>query len=210
MKHSRTIIVGLLAAAGIAAGTAVSYAQPVGYGPGSGNCFYGEYGQGAMGYGGWGPHMGFGPGLRGGYYSGGMGPGMMGYGGGPRGGFGPGAARGWGGPASGIDARLAAIKAELKITADQESAWQIYEKQARQQAESTQALFAQAPAQSAPDRLKQRAEFAKQRAANIEAMSGAVKDLYAALTPEQQAVADQFFGGARTGQYGPRGYGRWR
>jgi len=209
MKNTRKMIVGLVAAAGLAAGAAISYAEPVGYGPGSGNCFYGGPGPGAMGHGGWGAHMGFGPGMRGGYHRGGMGPGMMGYGGGPRGGFGPGAAGGWGGPAN-IDARLAAMKAELKITTAQEPAWGAYEKQARQQAATMQSHFAQADAQSAPERLKQRADFAKQRAANIEAMSGAVENLYAVLTPEQQSVADRFIGGVRLSQYGPRGSRRWR
>jgi len=207
MNNSRKIIFSLLAAAGFAAAGVVAHAQPAGYGPGSGNCLNGGPGPGAMGYGGWGPHMGFGPGMRSGSYPGGMGPGMMD---GPRGGFGPGAAGAWSGPAANVDARLAAIKAELKITGDQESAWQAYEKKARQQAGSMQSFFAQARAETAPERLKQRAEFAKQRAANMEAMSGALKDLYAVLTPEQQAAADRIFGGVRLSQNGPRGYGRRR
>jgi Spy/CpxP family protein refolding chaperone len=165
----------------------------------------GGYGPGMMGGG---PRGGFGPGMMGAGPRGGYGPGM-GYG--PRGGFGPGAQ---GGPAANADARLAFLKNELAITADQESAWQAFAKQTKQQAESMQALraAAQAAAKTAPERLEQRAQFAKQRAANMEARSAALKDLYAALTPEQKAVADQHFGGWRMAQGGPRGYGygRWR
>jgi len=46
----------------------------------------------------------------------------------------------------------------------------------------------------------------KQRQAEAEAAAASLKKLYAALTPEQQAIADQRFGG-----YGPgysAGYGR--
>ena len=63
-----------------------------------------------------------------------------------------------------------------------------------------------AGAQAAPpDRMIQRAELMKQRTASMEAMGTALKDLYAVLTPEQKAVADQHFGGWRVAQAGPRG-----
>lgn len=216
MKNSRKIIAGLLVAAGLATAGAIAYADPEAFGPGWGGCFYGAAGPGAMGGGygpgmmggGWGPHGGYGPGMMG--YGDGHGPGMMGYGGG----YGPGMAGAQGGPAAYADGRLAFLKTELGITADQESAWQAYAKQVKQQAEGMQALFAQAQsqaaAQSAPERLNQRAEFAKQRAANMESMSTAVKNLYAALTPEQKTVADQYFGGVRVSQNNQRGYGRRR
>lgn len=146
---------------------------------------------------------GFGRGWGGCAY-GGAGPGTMGYG--P---MGPGMMAG-SGPAAHLDARLAYLKTELKLAPNQESAWQAYAQQARQQAESMQALPAQpaAAAQSAPELLNQRAEFAKQRAADMESMSVAVKNLYAALTPEQKTIADRYFGGTRVNQAGPRGY--WR
>ena len=198
MSKLRKNIVGIAAAAALVAASGLSYAFPPGYGPGSGPCATGG-GPGMMGGG---PGMmGYGP--RGG-------PGMMGYGGmGPRGG-------GWGPgrgavPAASVDAHLAYLKSELKITGDQETAWQAYAAQMKQQAESMKALFAQpaTPPQSAPERASQRAEFAKQRAAAMESRSAALKDLYAVLTPEQKALADQHFGGPRMAQ-GPHGYGRWR
>jgi Spy/CpxP family protein refolding chaperone len=36
-------------------------------------------------------------------------------------------------------------------------------------------------------------EFMKQRLSHMEVMLGALKDLYAALTPEQRAIADKHF-----------------
>lgn len=174
MKSNRKIIVGLLLAAGFATAGTIAYAQPEGVGPGMG-----------------------GPGMMGGNHPGAMGPGMSG------GGFGPGMKAGArGDPAAHLDAHLAAMKTELKITANQESAWQAYAGQAKKQAESMHSLHAQAPAaaQSAPDRLSQRAEFMKQRTAHMEAMSVALKTLYTVLTPEQRTIADQYFGGVRLSQ----------
>ena len=195
MKNSRKIIAGLLVAAGLATAGAIAYAQTGGYGPGWGGHHYDMTGPGMMG---------------GGRGHGGFGPGMMGGGRG-HGGFGPGMAGAGAGPAAHIDGRLAYWKAELKITPAQESAWQAYAKQAKQQAESMQTMRTQAQtttAQSAPERLSQRAEFAKQRAAGMGAISTALKDLYAALTPEQKTIADQYFGGGHMSRFSPRGYRR--
>ena len=193
MRMTRKSIIGVVAAASLATVAAVAYAFPPGAGPGSGGCAYGagsevRGGPGMMGRGG--------PGMMGGH-------GYMG-----RGGYGPGAGAG---PAANADARLSFLKGELKITADQETAWDAYATQVKQQAGAMQALHTQAATagQTAPDRYAQRAEFAKQRAAHMEAMSAAVKDLYAVLTPEQKALADQHFGGPRMGPYGgTRGYGQ--
>jgi len=182
---------GLALAAALAMTGAAAHAQPWGGGgPG--------WGSGGPGWG------GGGPGMMG--YGGGMHHGMMR--GGPRG-FGPGA----GAPAFNVDARLAALKTELKISSNQESAWNAYAAQVKKQSEAMQALFAKAPAQaqSAPERMAQRAEFAKVRATNMEAMSGVVKGLYATLTAEQKTLADQFLagGGRGAGRFGG-GRGPWR
>lgn len=97
-------------------------------------------------------------------------------------------------------ARLDKLKAELKITADQETAWQAFAGKAKQQAEHMQALRdkMQPPAStakplSAPEHMDKAIEFMKQRLAGMEAMSQSAKELYAVLTPEQKAVADQHF-----------------
>ena len=200
MSNTRKMLMGIAAAAALVTASTLTYAFPPGYGPGAGPCAEVGRGPGMMGWGG-------GPGMMG---NGPRGPGMMGYGGmGPRGGWGPGRGAG---PAANADAHLAFLKSELKITPEQEAAWQAYAGQMKQRAESMQALFAQpgTPAQSAPERASQRAEFAKQRAATMESASAALKNLYAVLTPEQKAIADQHFGGPRMAQNGPRGYGRGR
>jgi Spy/CpxP family protein refolding chaperone len=133
---------------------------------------------------------------------------MMGYGPG-YGRGGPGAGAGFS-PAAAADGRLAALKTELNITANQESAWQAFATKAKAQVESMQAQRAQAFAanQTAPERLAQRAEFAKQRAAHVEAMSATVKDLYDVLTPEQKAIADQRLAFGAMGPMAGRGFRR--
>lgn len=126
-----------------------------------------------------------------------MGPGFgpMAAGHGP---CGPGA-RLAGGQAAFADTRLAEWKAALKITSDQEPAWDAFASKVKAQAESMQALRAKAgqPADTAPERMAQRAGFMTQRAAGMEAMAGAMNTLYAALTPEQKTTLDQGFGPGR-------------
>lgn len=197
MSNPRKILIGAIAAAALAASGALVYAQSAGPGAGWQDCPYG------------GPGAGYGPGAG----RGAMGPGMMGQG--------PGAGRGgmWSNPAAAVEGHLAALKVELKITPDQDTAWQAFTTKARQQADTMIArraqMFSQAPAttQSAPDRLAQRTEFAKQRIANMETMTAAVKDLYAVLTPEQKALADRQLtrgpmGGGGHGMGGGRGFSR--
>ncbi|MDB5809815.1 MAG: hypothetical protein JWN94_1937 [Betaproteobacteria bacterium] len=126
----------------------------------------------------------------------------------------------WSNPAAAVEGHLAALKVELKITPNQESAWQTFAGKIRQQSE---ARFAQRtkmmadrkargdkPATNvpAPERLAQRTARMKQFVASMEARTAAVTDLYAVLSPEQKAIADkQFAGGARGGHgdHGNRG-----
>jgi Spy/CpxP family protein refolding chaperone len=121
----------------------------------------------------------------------GSGP-CMGAGMGPHG---MGGKMGAGNPAAMVESHLTSLKSELNITPGQEGAWQAFAAKAKQQAESMQAIRAgmqQAPG-SAPERMSQHTEIMKQRLAGMEAMTSAVKDLYAALTPEQKAIADKHF-----------------
>ncbi|MBI4294255.1 MAG: Spy/CpxP family protein refolding chaperone [Betaproteobacteria bacterium] len=192
MKSSTKIALAIASALTLGLGAAAVNAHPYGYGPGGGmgsgmGPGYGMHGQG----------MGPGHGMRGH----GMGPGygMRGYGMGPGGGAFPGA----------VEGRLAALKSELKITADQESAWQAIVANAKQHAENRQAWFAKMREarvpESAPERLAQRTEIMKQRLAEMENNASAIKNLYAVLTPEQKTIADKWLGG-----FGPRagaGYG---
>jgi len=185
MKRATRIAVGLgIALSTALAATALS-AHPSGYGPGWG-----------MGGG-----MGWGPGPMMGY---GHGPGGPGYGMGPGYGRGPG-----GDPAAFIEHRLAGLKSELKITPAQESVWNAYAEQAKQQADSMRnwmTTMREAPPATLPERLELRNQVWKQRQAQSEAMTQKTKDLYAALTSEQKPVADQLLGGFGTGMRGGPGY----
>lgn len=131
--------------------------------------------------------MGGGPGMMaGGMMGGGMGPGMMG------GGY-------------NVEDRLAAQKTALQITPEQEQSWNAYADLVKKQSETMrtrhEAMWNAAPGSSA-ERFELHSGFMKQRAEEHEALSKAYKDLYAVLTPEQRAAADQ-----RPGGYGPRGPG---
>ena len=186
MKTVSKTMMTTLAAAGFALLAGAAYAFP----PGAGPC------GGGPGMGAWGG-----------------GPGPMARGGGPgyRGGYGPGAGAGFqpgADPAANADARLAFLKTTLKITDTQQAAWDAYAAKAKEQAGAMATMRAQmaATAQAAaPDRIAQRTELMKQRTVSMEAMSAALKDLYAVFTPEQKAIADQQFGGWRVAQAGPRG-----
>jgi hypothetical protein len=183
MKNTRKF--AMAAAAALALGSAAALAHPYGYGPGQG-----------MGPGmGWGPGHGMGPGM--GWGPGhGMGPGM---GRGP--GFGPGFAG-----TAGFEGHLAALKTDLKITPAQEKAWEAYANELKQQAQSMQewhaAMFAN-PQATALERSELRTKMIKQREQQAEKTAAAFKDLYAALTPDQKAVADRRFGGGMASGYGP-------
>jgi Spy/CpxP family protein refolding chaperone len=131
----------------------------------------------------------------------GGGPGMMGGGGGMMMGG------GWG---YNVEDRLAAQKAALKITPQQERAWTAYADVAKKQFDAMrtqrEAMWKSAPASSA-ERYELHSKLMAQRAQEHEKLSAAYKELYSALTPEQRTLADQ---GGGYG-YGPRGPGgRWR
>jgi len=186
MKRVTKIAIGAVTALTLGLATAVVSAQPFGYGPGAG------MGPGA-GYGsGYGPGPGMGRGM-----GPGSGPGpMMGRGMGPQ---------AWGNPAAFAESHLAGLKSELKITAAQESAWNTFAEQAKQQSEAMQKLITSAQGSrqaTAPERLEQRNQFMKQRQEQMEQGAAAFKELYAVLTPEQKALADQRMG---YGMMGGRG-----
>lgn len=209
MKRTTKIALAIGTALTLGLGVAAVNAHPYGMG------WEGGYGAGpgyGMGYGmhGYGPGPGYG--MHGSGPGNGMGYGMHGYG------PGPGYGRGYGmGPQGMFDGypgtaeeRLAGVKSELGITAKQETAWQTFVKSANQRDESREAWFAKMrearPAGSLPERLAQQDEMFKQHQSERQATTAALKDLYAALTPEQKAIADQRFGGFGPG-YGA-GYGR--
>lgn len=195
MKRVTKLAVGAVAVLTLGMAAAAVNAHPYGQGPGWGMGPGPGYGPGAGMGPGYGPGGGMGAGM------GHMGRGPMGYG--PmRQGMGP---QGFGNPSSMAEARNAYLKSELKISAAQESAWKAYAEQAKQQAEAMQALrtTAQGSAQAtAPERLEFRNQLMKKRQELMEKSTAAFKDLYAVLSPEQKALADQHAG---FGMMGGRG-----
>lgn len=159
---------------------------------------------------GWGMGPGMGPGMGMGF---GMGPGA---GPGMRGGMGTGMG-GWmgGADAAAVAAGQAAqLKAALKITPAQEASWKKFEAALQQQASAMQSLRAQMQAWMDSQRpgadsagfAAQRDAMIKQHDASRAARSDAFKELYAALTPEQRAIADSGMGpmaGGRMGRWHP-------
>ncbi len=171
MKRATKIAIGVGTALSLGLATAMVSAHPYGYGPGWG------MGQGA----GYGPGAGMGRG-------GPMGNGPMGQGMGPQ---------AHGNPVAAAESRLSTLKSELKITAAQESAWNAFSDQTKQQAEAMQAWMtsAQGGAQAtAPERLELHNQLMQKRQEQMEKTATAFKHLYAVLTPEQKALADQRFG----------------
>jgi Skp family chaperone for outer membrane proteins len=110
--------------------------------------------------------------------------------------------QGHGDPVAAADQRLARLKADLKITAAQETPWNAYAEQIKQHAGEMQALHntMQNSASgntrpTAPERVERQAQFAKQQQEYLEKLAVVTKDLYATLTPEQKTLADQRLGG---------------
>jgi len=97
-----------------------------------------------------------------------------------------------------VAARLATLKTELAITAAQEPAWQQFEGVVREHAQARQTMRAsmqarmQDPAAAAsPDHAAQREAMMKLHEKNRAEGDAARKALYAVLSPEQKALADQ-------------------
>ena len=185
----------MASAIALSLGLSLAAAQAQGGPPGTTQGYGRGYGPGMMG-------GGYGPGMMNGYDSG-SGPEMM-WGGG----YGPGAMWGWGGvprrgdastTASLAEGRLAFLKAELKITAPQEKAWNEYAQTVRK---TTKALYEQHQLyfdhvqsdESLPQRLDEREEVMATAFDAMRKTDAALKPLYAALGADQKAVADQVLG----------------
>jgi hypothetical protein len=107
--------------------------------------------------------------------------------------------------------RAAKLRAELKLTAQQEPAFAAFlaaGKPAQRQDAHAGADRAKLAALPAPQRLQQHIERQKQRTARMEARLAALNNLYAVLTPEQKQVLDSKamqFGGKHRGHRGGHG-----
>jgi Spy/CpxP family protein refolding chaperone len=117
-------------------------------------------------------------------------------------GMGPGGGCAMAGNPAQIDGHLATMKKELKIGSEQEAAWSAFAGAIKQQKtemmsamqERMQQSSSAQTIQSAPDRIIERTRFMKQRAAGMETVASAMKQLYSVLTLEQKKVLDGHFG----------------
>ena len=100
-----------------------------------------------------------------------------------------------------IEGRLAFLKAEIKITPEQESLWNDYATAVRANAQAMTPrcalMMSQAGAKEAslPDRLDVREQFLAAQIDALRATSKALKPLYGALSDAQKQVADQLIRG---------------
>lgn len=85
------------------------------------------------------------------------------------------------------------FKAELKLTPEQEPAWQAFAQAVTAQMHEMKSTWesARGRAMTAPERMQQRLHFAEQRVQGLREISHAFDNLYNALTPEQKAIADR-------------------
>lgn len=108
-------------------------------------------------------------------------------------------------PAQRAEQHLDFLKVQLKLTAEQEPLWQAFAEKAKNEAgQGMRAMRGQTGelGLTAPERMAKMQKLMQER---VEAMAGVHENfnrLYAALTPEQKRVADQF-----AAQMGPGGKG---
>lgn len=99
-------------------------------------------------------------------------------------------------PVAKVEERLANFREELKITRDQDQAWAAYAETTRSSVRDIRDRMNEAmhdKPQTAPERFDRHIELMRERLASFEKMDQALKQLYAALTPEQRAIADRHF-----------------
>lgn len=120
------------------------------------------------------------------------------------GGHGPG--KSWFKPGRHVEGRLAFLRTELKITGDQEDAWQAFAAVVRETdaagAEMWRAHRERRRAEDAgrpalDEHIDRRVEAMAQRFEMLRDVAEAAKTLYARLTPEQQAIADDMLAHGR-------------
>ena len=106
-----------------------------------------------------------------------------------------------------VEQRLSRLKADLKITTQQEPLWQAFaEKSKNESGKGIQAMRERRQSnqpQSAPERLAQMQGLMKERVTAMESVNESFTRLYAALTPEQQAAADKYFSNIGRHRHGP-------
>jgi protein CpxP len=119
-------------------------------------------------------------------------------------------------PGERIEARLAYDKTALKITTAQESQWNAYadvlRKQAREMDQRIEAWRSQGGKMqrdhrpTAIERLQREQEFLTAASQRLDELLAAAKPLYAALSPEQQQIADQILASRHGGMHAGSGW----
>jgi len=106
------------------------------------------------------------------------------------------------------EGKLAFLKTELKITPQQEPAWEAFSQAMRdvdtqrgKMHETMRAMHDDGDKGSLVDRLDRRVTMMDTGLAQIKSLSTAVKKLYKELSPEQQKVADNLFPFAGRGRH---------
>lgn len=122
-------------------------------------------------------------------------------------------------PGERVEERLAYIKTALKITDAQQAQWDAFAGVMRKQAQEADARIksrhekmaanTEHKRPTAIERLERRQEFMATASARIGERLTVQKPLYAALSPEQQQIADKILAG-RGGKHGGRGGMRGR
>jgi len=100
-------------------------------------------------------------------------------------------------PVASAQKHLDELKAKLKLTSDQQAAWQTFSDQVNEQAKNRAAMRdkmmdkTQAMPKTAPEQMAMMADRMKDQARHMDKMADAVKAFYATLSPEQQTTFDK-------------------
>ncbi len=110
-------------------------------------------------------------------------------------------------PGARVEQRLTQFKSQLKLTAQQEPLWQAFADKSKAAADKgikawRERIKDDKPV-SAPERMAQMQAGMKERVAAMDSINETFVKLYAALTPEQKAIADKRFSAAGRHPHGP-------
>jgi hypothetical protein len=144
-----------------------------------------------------GPPAGYGPGSENCMTMGGPGYGPRMGGGGGR----------MGGGMMNPEARLDGVKTALKITAEQENAWNAYAAAIKSDADQRLKFHEQMAATDPAARLELRDQHFAARTESLKAIEASRNGLYAVLAPEQKSTADRLLGFPGFARRGPAGPG---
>lgn len=98
--------------------------------------------------------------------------------------------------------RQAELHDKLKLTAQQEPAWNAFVASIRPEPRTARPARAEWKDMTAPERMERRLDMLKQAEAALSQRLEAVKRFYAVLTPEQQKVFNENFAGGQGMRHG--------